>query len=134
MATPMRRPSLANTNLAGGLGLKDIVSMAASTPDLDDDLKSGQKSVFGGTVQFVVTKSLSATGPSWQLVRFKNLAALASFSEINTDKITLSFAPGSNKGKRLARVHGFNPAAYQFLQQQLINSINSQLVIQNTQR
>ena len=122
---------VADTNLAGSLGIKDIVSMAASTPDLDEDLKGGAKSVFGGTVQFVVTKSLSATGPSWQLVRFKNIAALGSLSEINTDKITLSFAPGSNKGKRLPRIQGFNGAAYQFLQQQLLNSINSQLVIQN---
>jgi len=125
---------LANTNLAGTLGIKDIVSMAASTPDLDEDLKGGAKSVFGGSVQFVVTKSVSATGPSWQLVRFKNIAALGSLSEVNTDKITLSFAPGSNKGKRLAGIRTFNPAAYQFLQQQLLNSISSQLIIQNTQR
>lgn len=125
---------VANTNLAGALGIKDLVSMAVSTPDLDENLKSGQKSVFGGTVQFVVTKSLSATGPSWQLVRFKNVAALTNFSEIYTDKITLAFAPGSDRGKRLVRAHGFNPTGYQFIQQQLLSSINSQLVIQNTQR
>jgi hypothetical protein len=120
--------------LAGNLGLKDIVSMAASTPNLDESLKGGAKSVFGGTVQFVVTKSLSATGPSWQLVRLKNIAALASLSEVNTDKITIAFAQGSDKGKRLARVNGFNAAGYQFIQQQLLNSINSQLVLQNTPR
>lgn len=125
---------MADTNLSGTLGLKDIVSMAASTPNLDDTLKGGQKSVFGGTVQFVVTKSVSATGPSWQLVRFKNIAALASLSEVNTDKITLAFAQGSNAGKRLARINGFNAAAYQFLQQQLLNSINSQLILQNSPR
>jgi hypothetical protein len=66
----------ADTNLAGSLGLKDLVSMAASTPNLDETLKSN---VFGGTVQFVVTKSLTAVGPSWQLVRFKNIAALGQF-------------------------------------------------------
>lgn len=125
---------VADTNLAGNLGLKDIVSMAASTPNLDEGLKSGAKSVFGGTVQFVVTKSLSATGPSWQLVRLKNIAALANLSEVNTDKITIAFAQGSNKGKRLARINGFNAAGYQLIQQQLLNSINSQLVIQNTPR
>jgi hypothetical protein len=120
----------ANTNLAGSLGLKDLVSMAVSAPGIDENLKSGQKSVFGGTVQFVVTASLSATGPSWQLVRFKNAGALANFSAIYTDKITLAFAPGSDRGKRLARVAGLNPIGYQFIQQQLINSINSQLIIQ----
>lgn len=120
---------VANTNLAGSLGIKDIVSMAASTPDLDET----QKTVFGGTIQFVVTKSINAT-PSWQLVRLKNVGALASLSEINTDKITLSFAPGANKGKRLSPLPATNPVAYQFLQQQLLNSINSQLVIQNTLR
>jgi hypothetical protein len=124
----------ADTNLAGTLGLKDLVSMAVSAPAIDENLKSGQKSVFGGTVQFVVTKSLSATGPSWQLVRFKNVSALANLSQINTDKITLAFAPGRDRGKRIARVNGFNPTGYQFIQQQLLNSINTQLIIQNVQR
>jgi len=123
----------ANTPLAGSLGLKDLVSMAVSSPNLDENLKSGQKSVFGGTVQFVITKSISATGPSWHPIRIKNVAALTSFSEIYTDKITLAFAPGSNRGKRLARVQGLNPAGYQFIQQQLINSISSQLVINGIQ-
>jgi hypothetical protein len=125
---------IADTNLAGSLGLKDLVSMAASTPGLDEELKGGAKSVFGGTVQFVVTKSLSAAGPSWQLVRFKNIGALGSLSEVHTDKITLAFAPGSNKGKRLPGTGGLNPSGYQFVQQLILNSINSQLVIQNSQR
>ncbi|MBR1123748.1 hypothetical protein JQ628_19635 [Bradyrhizobium lablabi] len=115
--------------LSGTLGIKDLVSMAASSPGLDES----QKTVFGGSIQFVITKSLSATGPSWQIVRFKNIATLASLSEINTDKITLSFAQGSNKGKRLPRIYGVNRAAYEFLQQQLLNSISSQLILQNAQ-
>jgi hypothetical protein len=124
---------VANTNLAGELGLKDIVNLAASTPGLDEEMKGGQKSAFGGTIQFVVTKSLSATGPSWQLVRFKNVAALANLSEVNTDKIILNFVPGKNKGKRLPSA-AVSSAAYQLLQQQLLNSISSQLILQNTQR
>lgn len=124
---------VADTNLAGELGLKDIVTMAASTPNLDEEMKGGQKSAFGGTVQFVVTKSVSATGPSWQLVRFKNLAALANLSEVNTDKIILNFIPGSDKGKRLPQ-GAVSSAAYQLLQQQQLNAINSQLILQNTPR
>ncbi len=124
----------ADTNLAGSLGLKDLVSMAASTPNLDETLKSN---VFGGTVQFVVTKSVTAAGPSWQLVLYKNIAALGDLSEVNTDQMTVAFAPGPNKGKRLVlgqRVpprRGINPAGYNLVQQQILNSINTQLTIQN---
>lgn len=122
----------ADTNLSGRLGIKDLVSMATSSPGLNEDEVG--KTVFGGTIQFVVTKSLSATGPSWQLVRFKNIAALANLSEINTDKIVLSFAPGPNRGKRLTRVRSRNAMANQFLQQLILNSIDTQLVIQNNRR
>ena len=120
----------ANTNLAGRLGIRDLVALATSSAGWKE-VEVG-KSVFGGQIQFVVTKSLSATGPSWQLVRFKNVGALASLSEINTDKVTLAFAPGPNRGKRLPR--GPNPAANQFLQQMIINSIDTQLVIRNNRR
>jgi hypothetical protein len=116
-----------DTFLSGTLGLKDIDSMAASSPDLDES-KAGT-TAFGGSVQFIITKSLSATGPTWQYVNFTSIADLASLSEVNIDKITLSFAPGNNRGKRLARVRGFNPVAYQFLQQQILSSISSRFII-----
>jgi hypothetical protein len=118
--------------LAGTLGLKDIVSMAASSPDLAQD-KVGT-TVFGGSIQFIVTKSVSAIGPSWQLVNFTNISDLANFSEVNTDKITVSFAPGPNVGKRMARVRGFNPVAYEFLQQQILNSIGSRFITRPLRR
>jgi hypothetical protein len=124
-----------NTNLAGSLGLKDLVSMAASTPNLYEERKEGN--VFGGSVQFVVTKSITATGPVWQLVNFKNIAVLGSLSEVNTDKITLAFAPGRNRGKRMVlgrqvpRMTGINPAGYALVQQIVLNSISTQLAIQN---
>ena len=124
----------ADTNLAGSLGLKDLVSMAASTPNLNESLNSN---VFGGTVQFVVTKNLTAVGPTWQLVLYKNIGALASLSEVNTDQMTVAFAPGPNKGKRMVLGQhaparsGINPAAYGLVQQQILNSIGTQLSIQN---
>jgi hypothetical protein len=122
----------ANTNLAGKLGIRDFVALATSSGSLKED--EVNKTVFGGSIQFVVTKSLSATGPTFQLVRFKNVGALASLSEINTDKISLAFAPGPNRGTRLARVRRPNATANQFLQQMMINSIDTQLVIQNNRR
>jgi len=132
---------VADTNLAGTLGIKDLVSMAASSDALDEELKGGAKSVFGGIVQFVVTKSISAAGPSFQIVRFRNIAALGSLSEVHTDKITLAFAPGANRGKRLPppgarRILSRPPndAGFQFLQQLMINSISSELIRQSIPR
>jgi hypothetical protein len=107
-----------------------MVAMANSTADLDETRKLTDAGVFGGSIQFVVTKKITATGPTWVLVRFNKISALADLSEVNTDKITLAFALGPNVGKplRLARSHNrYNPYAHQFLQQLLTSSINSQL-------
>jgi hypothetical protein len=84
-----------------------------------------------------VTKSLKDVGPSWQLVLYKNIALLGTLSEVNTDQITVSFAPGPNKGRRMVvgqRVPprlSINPAAYGLVQQQILNSINTNLTVQN---
>jgi hypothetical protein len=131
-ANPHNCPS-ADTNLSGTLGIKDFVAMAARTQGLDTQNASG-KGVFGGSIQFLVTKNLSAIGPTWSLVHFKGPGA-GSLSEVNTDKVTLAFAQGPNVGKRmlLTRPHALNPYAYAFLQQLLTSSINSQLILlQNT--
>ena len=63
-------PPAADTNLAGNLGVKDFVAMAETSPGLAEDRKS-PNSVFGGSVQFLVTKSVSGLGPTWSLVHFK---------------------------------------------------------------
>lgn len=62
---------VADTNLAGTLGIKDYVAMAALTPHLDQKQTISGKGVFGGSMQFLVTKNLSSLGPTWSLVRFK---------------------------------------------------------------
>jgi hypothetical protein len=124
-----------DTNLAGTLGLKDFVAMAALTPELDEKQTLSGKGVFGGSIQFLVTKNLSSLGPTWSLVHFKGPGALASLSEVNTDKLTIAFAQGPNAGKplRLARTpNRANPRAHFFIQQLLTGSITSQLnTIQN---
>ena len=84
----------ADTNLAGTLGLKDLVALAGSTPDLNDTLNFANKGVFGGSVQFVVTKNLTATGPSWALVRFKSLGAIVVNIEVEmTDRLDILLSP-----------------------------------------
>ena len=101
--------------------------MAATSPGLAEDRKS-PNSVFGGSVQFLVTKSVSALGPTWSLVHFKGPGGI-NLSEINTDKMTLAFAKGENAGKPLdVVVNAPNNKAYLFLQQLLTSSINSQLL------
>jgi hypothetical protein len=128
-----------DTNLSGTLGLKDFVTMADLTPNLDQKQTLSGKGVFGGSIQFLVTKNLSAIGPTWTLVHFKGPGAFGSLSEVNTDKLTIAFAQGPNVGKpmssllTLRRPNGANPNAHFFLQQLLTQSISSQLsIIQNS--
>jgi hypothetical protein len=125
---------VADTNLSGTLGIKDLVAMAAGTEALDTSKTLADKGVFGGSVQFVVTKNITAAGPTWTLVNFKGPGPLGAFSEVHTDKITLAFSWGPNVGKPLpvgksavAEKRQLNIRAYSFLQQLLTSSINSQL-------
>jgi hypothetical protein len=124
----------ADTNLSGTLGIKDFVAMAALSQNLDQTQTLSSKGVFGGYIQFLVTKNISSIGPTWTLVNFKGPGALGSLSEVNTDKLTLAFAQGPNAGKpmRVSITRPINPYAYSLLQQLLTSSINSQLnMLQN---
>ncbi len=129
-ANPHDCPS-PDTNLSGTLGIKDFVAMAALSQNLDQTQTLSGKGVFGGSIQFLVTKNISSVGPTWSLVNFKGPGALGSLSEVNTDKITLAFAQGPNVGKpmRVSTTRPINPYAYALLQQLLTSSINSQLII-----
>jgi hypothetical protein len=116
------------------------VAMAALTPNLDAMQTASGKGVFGGSMQFLVTKSLNAVGPTWSLVHFKGPGGLASLSRINTDKMTLAFAEGPNAGTKMVtavtptKPNQPNSNAHNFLQKLFVGSINSQLAnIQNAQ-
>jgi hypothetical protein len=125
-------------SLSGTLGLKDFVAMADLSTNLDTTLtlKSGN-GVFGGSVQFLVTKNMTAAGPTWSLQFFRGPGTLGSLSEVNTDKLTVAFAQGPNVGKPMPvvgqpiSVNPRNPVAYQLLQQLLTSSINNQLNLLN---
>jgi hypothetical protein len=97
---PFACPS-ADTNLAGDLGLRDFVALAARTPHLYESSGSDSPEVFGGTVQFLVTKQVNSLGPTWTLIHFVGPGSV-NLSQVNTDKITLSFARGKEAGKPLA--------------------------------
>jgi hypothetical protein len=142
-------PLQADTNLSGELGIVDFVALAARSAGLDT--KGSAAKLFGGTIQFLVTKNVNAVGPTWSLVHFKGPGGLAGLSQVNTDKIVLSFAQGSDIGTDIVlptlaqlkrdflrpkethpRARAFNYKAYLLLQQQLTGSIGSQLnILQN---
>jgi hypothetical protein len=121
----------AETNLAGELGLKQFVALAASSHNLDESIGLGSKGPFGGSVQFIVTKNLSAIGPTWTLTHFKGPGG-AALSEINTDKLTVAFARGPDAGHKMnlravqvARAP--NPVTNAYLQQLQLGAISTQL-------
>lgn len=140
----------ADTELAGSLGISDFVAMASVSPGLSPPSgasaptppaasasasAAAAKGVFGGTIQFLVTKSVSAVGPTWTLTHFKGPGGLVGLSQVNTDKITLSFAEGPNIGIPISStVPRFrNSNAHEFLEQLLTGGISSQLsIIENS--
>jgi hypothetical protein len=120
----------AQTNLGGDLGIRDYVALAARTPDLNQTLTPAQGSVFGGSVQFLVTKQVNSFGPTWTLVHFVGPGSV-NLSQVNTDKITLAFARGPNVGKPITVTsNSANPNANAFLQQLLLGQISTQLSTQ----
>jgi hypothetical protein len=117
-------------------GMKDFVAMAALTENLDTKQTLSGKGVFGGSIQFLVTKSLTSLGPTWSLVNFKGPGGVTA-SQINTDSLTLAFAQGPNVGKpmivgRIVEPNPPNKNAYWFLQQLLNSSIISQIITLQT--
>ncbi len=138
---------VASTNLDGDLELHRFVATADLSPNLvtstpaaaapaasakaDAPAASAKPAVFGGSDQFLITKNLSALGPTWSLVHFKGPGAL-SLSEVNTDKLTFSFAVGPDAGHKM-KENAFYPPnhrneeAYDYLNTLNINSLNSSI-------
>jgi hypothetical protein len=87
-----------DTNLAGELGLTRTVELAFTSQHVDWGKKLSDDGVFGGYVNFVVTKNVNG-GPTWTLTSFIGPGSnLGSFSEVNTDKLTFAFARGDKAG------------------------------------
>lgn len=99
LGDPYPCTGLADTELAGDLGIKSAVDMAFATPNNNFAAKlSGTSGAFGGYVNFTITKNLNAVGPTWTLKHFKGPGTLAGISEINTDKIAFGFAQSAATG------------------------------------
>ncbi|OSJ19974.1 hypothetical protein BSR47_00335 [Bradyrhizobium canariense] len=86
---------ITDTNLAGKLGIRQAVEMAADS-DYLQVAKQGDQGAFGGQINFTVTKNLNGVGPTWTLTHFKGPGGLGSVSEVNTDKLTFAFAEATH--------------------------------------
>jgi hypothetical protein len=133
-------------NLHRTLGIRDFVKMGFDTERLETGPpKPAQQQItpittateaFGGVITFVVTKNVSGVGPTWTTTRWKGPGGLIGLSEVNTDKLTLGFAPGPNAGTKVPlnisnrTRNAPNLGAYNFNQQQLIQSLGSQSQLQ----
>ncbi|MCG7394245.1 hypothetical protein MHY87_15165 [Microvirga sp. ACRRW] len=128
------------TNLAGDLGIRQVVDMALGVNYGRTTAKMSDKGAFGGSVNFTVTKNLSGVGPTWALTHFVGPGPLASASEVNIDKLTYAFAiaekPLNSKQLAARKLQGqfasgrsaTNAAAEQFVQQLQVNQISTQLM------
>lgn len=103
----------ADTDLAGDLGIPEVVGMGFSTASLTSyhPMTGGGSatSAFGESVQFIVTMNLNGVGPTWTLKNFKGPGGLFGASRMNTNRLTISFAPGIGGQHKLVP-YGVTPA------------------------
>jgi hypothetical protein len=123
-----------DTPLSGDLGLSNLVAMAADSEPaglnhIDTSQNLAGKGAFGGSVQFLITKGVSAAGPTWMLTHFKGPGGLASFSRVNTDKLTIAFA--HHESSAGAPASSTNKEAAALVQTIIFNSISTKISIQN---
>ena len=77
-------------------------------------------------------QNVSGVGPTWTTTRWNGPGGLLGLSRVNTDKLTLAFARGPDAGHPMPSVgtvirHTPNLGAYGFTQQQLNQTISTQL-------
>jgi hypothetical protein len=100
--------------LDGDLGLADIardgigignLQDAAQAPTTDGTAPRPNQPSFASQIKFVVTRSVSALGPTWSLVRFKGPGGangLLNGKALTTDSVNVAFAVKKDPGPDLA--------------------------------
>lgn len=83
---------IADTNLAGELGIKYFVTLAMGTEGLNRATPAAQGGAFGGSIEFAVTRNVNSVGATWVLSSFKGPGNLALLQRVNTDKVTFAFS------------------------------------------
>jgi hypothetical protein len=127
-----RCPAVPNTDLAGNLGLQEVVSSALNLEPLAyTDKPSATGGIFNGFVTFTATKSIDRIGPTWTITHFNGPSSLLSGSVATTNKLAFGFAGGPNANKGAARDAANRVVATrnagQSLGQALANDANTQL-------
>ena len=83
-------------SLTGNLGIVETVGLAMRSLDPNDAARfmpDADKDAFGQTIQFAVTKNVSAVGPTWTLVHFTGPGGLFGAERIDTHRLIIAFAP-----------------------------------------
>lgn len=88
-------PSGPNKNLAGELGIKDIVRLQHTARSSLTSGPSGKSDAFSGTIKFDIKRNVSGLGPTWRLTNFVGPGGLAKFERSSTNTLVIGFAPGS---------------------------------------
>lgn len=85
-------PDAYDTNLAGKLGLEQMVSLQFSAREADISRTLAKGAAFGGTITFGVTRNINSAGPKWTLSNFVGPGNLGKLERKSTNKLTFAFA------------------------------------------
>ena len=82
-------------DVAGNLGIAEFAAMGFKATEIDVDKFGGGKlsDAFAQSVQFVVDRNISASGPTWTLTHFKGPGGILSLGRKDTHKVTVGFTP-----------------------------------------
>ncbi|MGU3560533.1 hypothetical protein [Methylobacterium radiotolerans] len=126
-------PAVPNTDLAGNLGLQDVVSSALNLEPLAyTDKPSATGGIFNGFVTFTATKSIDRIGPTWTITHFNGPGPLLSGSIVTTNKLAFGFSGGPNANKGRARDLANRVVATRRADAALAQAINSDVATQLT--
>lgn len=116
-----------DTNLSGIIGLKESFDLAITSEPFLNWSSSGSTGVFGGSVEFIVSKELTSTGPTWTLKNFIGPGSLFSASNKHNHKLTFAFVRGPNAGKGIDPSLKFQAQSFiaDVRQNQIANSLST---------
>lgn len=98
---PVRNAKLSRCNtlkdkfdLTGDLGIVETVGLGLGSFDQEDAVRfpAKDKSAFGQTIQFAITKNVSGVGATWTLIHFIGPGGVFGAERVDTHKLILSFA------------------------------------------
>jgi len=82
-------------DLAGELGIAEAIDIGFQSIDKNNTAAFSDKVAIGQTLQFILTRNVSGTGPTWTLAHFIGPGGLAGAERIDTHKLIVSFTPGT---------------------------------------